>query len=77
MSRLRTTPTNCAGPGHVLIGADFSAIDSDQFETVIEERILNPRYSWPLIPISRHRCTMAAALANALPVLLAAAPRLF
>ena len=40
---------------------------NDQFETAIEERILNPRFGWPLIPISRHRCTMAAALANALP----------
>ena len=40
---------------------------NDQFETAIEERLLHPRYGWPLIPIDRHRCTMAAALANALP----------
>jgi DNA polymerase bacteriophage-type len=40
---------------------------NDQFETAIEERLLHPRYGWPIIPIDRHRCTMAAALANALP----------
>ena len=40
---------------------------NDQFETAIEARLLHPRYGWPIIPIDRHRCTMAAALANALP----------
>jgi DNA polymerase len=39
---------------------------NDQFESAIEERLLHPR-GWPLIPFERHRCTMAAALANALP----------
>src|SRR6516165_6260906 len=40
---------------------------NDSFERAIEERILGPRYGWPLIPIERHRCTMAMALAAALP----------
>jgi DNA polymerase len=46
---------------------------NDRFESSIEERLLAPRYSWPLVPIERHRCTMAAALANALPAELGAA----
>jgi DNA polymerase len=46
---------------------------NDQFERAIEDRILHPRYGWPLIPIERHRCTMAMALANALPGALDAA----
>jgi DNA polymerase len=45
----------------------FVVAHNDAFETAIEERLLNLRYGWPLIPIERHRCTMAAALANALP----------
>jgi DNA polymerase len=40
---------------------------NDQFETAIETRLLHPRHGWPLIPRECHRCTMAAALANALP----------
>jgi DNA polymerase len=46
---------------------------NDQFETAIEERLLEPRHGWPLVPIERHRCTMAAALASALPGALDAA----
>jgi DNA polymerase len=40
---------------------------NDAFESAIEERLLAPRFGWPLVPIERHRCTMAMALANALP----------
>ena len=40
---------------------------NDAFERVIEEHILHPRFGWPLVPIERHRCTMAMALAAALP----------
>jgi len=40
---------------------------NDSFEAAIEERVLAPRYGWPVIPIERDRCTMAAALAAALP----------
>ena len=40
---------------------------NDQFESAIEERLLQPRFGWPLVPLERHRCTMAMALAAALP----------
>ena len=40
---------------------------NNQFEAAIEERLLQPRYGWPLVPLERHRCTMAMALAAALP----------
>jgi DNA polymerase len=40
---------------------------NDQFETAIETLLLHPRFGWPLVPIERHRCTMVAALASALP----------
>src|SRR5215831_6187780 len=40
---------------------------NDAFERAIEELILCPRYAWPLVPLARHRCTMALALAAALP----------
>jgi DNA polymerase len=43
------------------------AAHNDQFETAIETRILAPRYGWPIVPIERHRCTMAMASASALP----------
>ena len=44
----------------------------DPFETQIERDILGPRYGWPQIPIERHRCTMAMALAAGLPAKLGA-----
>jgi DNA polymerase len=40
---------------------------NDAFETAIERLLLHPRHGWPLIPIERHRCTMAGTLAHALP----------
>src|SRR5579883_666989 len=40
---------------------------NDAFERLIERFILAPRFGWPLVPIERHRCTMAMALACALP----------
>jgi DNA polymerase bacteriophage-type len=43
------------------------AAHNDPFERSIEERILAPRYGWPIVPIERHRCTMAMASACALP----------
>ena len=36
---------------------------NDQFETAIEQLLLAPRFGWPLIPLERHRCTMAMSLA--------------
>jgi DNA polymerase bacteriophage-type len=44
---------------------------NDQFERLIEQHIMAPRYGWPPMPIERHRCTQAAALALALPANLA------
>jgi hypothetical protein len=49
------------------------AAHNDQFEAAIEEKLLNPRFGWSIIPIKRHRCTMAMALANALPASLTGA----
>ena len=43
---------------------------NDAFERAIEERILAPQYGWPIVPLERHRCTMAMALASALPAAL-------
>jgi DNA polymerase len=40
---------------------------NDGFETAVEELVLGPRFGWPLVPLERHRCTMVAALAAALP----------
>ncbi len=40
---------------------------NDQFETAIEQHILAPRFWWPLVPLARHRCVQAQALAHALP----------
>ena len=40
---------------------------NDQFERLIEQHIMGPRYGWPTVPGERHRCTQAAALAHALP----------
>jgi len=45
---------------------------NDQFETAIEQHVL-ARLGWPLIPATRHRCSMAAALACGLPARLSAA----
>ena len=49
------------------------AAHGDHFETAIEQHVLAPRYGWPLIPLERHRCTMAMALAAGLPARLSAA----
>jgi hypothetical protein len=40
---------------------------NDPFETAIEKYNLAPLYGWPLVPIERHRCIQAQALAHALP----------
>ena len=40
---------------------------NDGFERRIEQHIMGPRYGWPIIPVERHRCSQAAALALALP----------
>ena len=43
------------------------AAHGDHFETAIERHILAPRFGFPLVPLERHRCTMAMALAAGLP----------
>jgi DNA polymerase len=40
---------------------------NSSFETAIETLVMAPRCGWPLVPIERHRCTQAMALAAALP----------
>jgi DNA polymerase bacteriophage-type len=40
---------------------------NDQFERLITQNIMAPRYGWPIVPIERRRCSMAAGLALALP----------
>jgi DNA polymerase len=40
---------------------------NDSFETAVETLILAPRFGWPLVPIERHVCTQARALALGLP----------
>ena len=44
-----------------------AAAHNAQFEAAIEQFILRRRYGWPKIPLRQHRCTMAMALALALP----------
>jgi DNA polymerase bacteriophage-type len=46
---------------------------NDPFEAAVEQHILAPRYGYPLVPLERHRCAMAAALAAGLPAKLKAA----
>ena len=48
------------------------AAHNDAFETAIERHVLAPQFGWPLIPLERHRCTMAMALAAGLPARLSA-----
>ena len=50
-----------AGPNWLI------ASHNNQFELAIETHVLRPRVGWPLIPLERRRCSMAAALASALP----------
>ena len=63
-------------PGQI-IPQEFIAATSDPsccvvahnfaFERAIATRILQPRFNWPAIPLPQQRCSMSAALANALP----------
>jgi DNA polymerase len=43
---------------------------NDAFERQVEERILHPKYGWPIFPIERRRCAQAIALGYALPAAL-------
>ena len=55
------------------IRAGLSCAHNDAFETAIEQHVLAPRYGWPLIPLERHRCTMAMCAGAGLPARLSAA----
>ena len=77
-----TAPCSCGCPGDpvppefVEAAADPSwvvAAHNDAFETAIEQHVLAPRYGWPIVPLERHRCTMAMCLALGLPAKLGAA----
>ena len=64
------TPGDPVPPEFVTAAANDDWLVSaynDQFERLIEQHVMAPRYGWPLVPIERHRCTQAASLACALP----------
>jgi DNA polymerase bacteriophage-type len=48
------------------------AAHNDPFESAVEQYILALRFNYPLVPLERHRCTMAMALAAGLPAKLKA-----
>jgi DNA polymerase len=50
-----------ADPDYVLVSHNAN------FERMIWEHILAPRYDWPNVAVAKWRCTMAMALALALP----------
>jgi DNA polymerase bacteriophage-type len=69
------TPGDAIPPEFIEAAANPNCIvvaHNDAFETAIERDLLAPRHGWPLIPIERHRCTMAMALACGLPARLSA-----
>ena len=77
-----TVPCSCGCPGDPVPPEFFEAAadpswvvcaHNDAFETAIEQHVLAPRYGWPIIPLERHRCTMAMCLALGLPAKLSAA----
>ena len=48
------------------------AAHNDAFESAIEQHVLHPVIDWPIVPLERHVCTMAMALAAGLPARLSA-----
>ena len=63
-------PGDPVPPEFIEAAADPSWIvcaHNDAFESAIEQHVLAPRCGWPIIPIERHRCTMAMCLALGLP----------
>jgi DNA polymerase bacteriophage-type len=51
---------------HIRDGATFIAHNAP-FELAIWNRLMVPRYGWPVLPVEQVRCTMAMAYAMALP----------
>jgi DNA polymerase len=69
------TPGNPVPPEFVEAAADpswIAAAHGDHFESAIESHIMAPRFGWLEIPLERHVCTMARALAHGLPARLSA-----
>src|SRR5262245_42558789 len=69
-------PGDPVPPEFIEAAADPSWIvcaHNDAFESAIEQHVLGPRHGWPIIPLERHRCTMAACLALGLPARLGTA----
>jgi DNA polymerase len=69
------TPGDPVPPEHVEAANNpnwIAAAHGDHFETAIERYIMAPRFGWPEIPLERHVCTMARALAHGLPARLSA-----
>ena len=72
------TPGDAIPPEFVEAANDpnwIAAAHNVAFEATVEQRILGSRLGWPQIPIERQRCTMAMALALALPAKLDAVAR--
>jgi DNA polymerase len=74
-------PVQLCRPGDPVPAEFFEAAENptwvvcahnDAYESAIEQHVLKP-LGWPIIPPSRHRCTMAACLALGLPAKLSAA----
>jgi DNA polymerase len=71
----RWTPGNSVPPEVIEAAANPNWIvtaHNDPFESAIERHIMAPRFGWPEIPLERHSCTMARALAVGLPARLSA-----
>ena len=63
-------PDEAVPPAIIEAAADPDCVfvsHNANFETAIWEHILAPRYGWPNVAIEKWRCTMAMALALALP----------
>jgi DNA polymerase len=60
-------PSDPVPPEILATATDPNTAFNDAFERQVEERILHPRYGWPIFPIERRRCAQATALSHALP----------
>src|SRR5262249_3253269 len=54
-------------PPEKLFAADTIVAHNFGFERAMTARILAPHHSWPIIPLTKQRCSMTLALVNALP----------
>jgi DNA polymerase len=66
-------PSDPISPDIVTAAADPETVIvafNDAFERQVEQRILHPRYGWPIFSIERRRCAQAITLTHALPAAL-------